>query len=76
MDNNKASRKGEESASGQWTMVYDEGFELVLKNTRYFAFSKYEPNADQPKSLCDSTLVGWYINHDNGDRGCYHASKA
>lgn len=35
-------------------MVYDEGFEIKYRNTKYFAFSKYEP--DGPKhaqSLCD-----------------------
>jgi hypothetical protein len=53
-------------------MVYDEGFEISYKNTKYFAFSKYDTNK---KSYCDQTLVGWYRNEENGERGCYRAEK-
>ena len=44
-------------------MVYDEGFEVVFKDVKYFAFSKYEPtNNKKAKSYCDETLIGWYNN--------------
>ena len=56
-------------------MVYDEGFEIRVKNTKFFAFSKYEPNSGGATSYCDQTLVGWYNNLDNGERGCYKAEK-
>jgi cathepsin C len=61
---------------GSWTMVYDEGFEILHKNVKYFAFSKYEPTGTRDfNSLCGETLIGWYNNLDNGSRGCYRASK-
>lgn len=57
-------------------MVYDEGFEIVHKNVKYFAFSKYQPGSGSAASYCDQTLIGWYNNKNNGDRGCYRAEKA
>lgn len=57
-------------------MVYDEGFEIVYKHTKYFAFSKYDPEGgSKAKSYCDSTLMGWYNNQNSEDRGCYWAEK-
>ena len=61
---------------GSWTMVYDEGFEVLYNNVKYFAFSKYEPQGGGYKSLCSETLVGWYNNLSSGERGCYRAEKA
>jgi len=41
------------------------------------AFSKYEPDGGKSgKSYCDKTLIGWYNNRDNNDRGCYYAEKS
>lgn len=57
-------------------MVYDEGFEITHKNIKYFAFSKYEGQGRSATSFCDQTLVGWYHNFENGDRGCYKAQKS
>ncbi|CAD8157027.1 unnamed protein product [Paramecium octaurelia] len=62
--------------SGSWTMVYDEGFEVEHNGVKYFAFSKYEPNGVDYKSLCGETLIGWYNNLKTGDKGCYRAYKA
>ncbi|ETW17330.1 hypothetical protein PFFVO_03762 [Plasmodium falciparum Vietnam Oak-Knoll (FVO)] len=38
---------------GHWTMVYDEGFEIRLNGSKYFAFFKYErkSNAHCPTSI-------------------------
>ncbi|CAD8121597.1 unnamed protein product [Paramecium sonneborni] len=63
------------SKSGEWTMVYDEGFEIKLGNMKYFAFSKYEPKGREGVSYCDQTLVGWYTNLDTQEKGCYRAEK-
>lgn len=41
------------SKTGEWTMVYDEGFEIKLGNTKYFAFNKYEPKGREGVSFCD-----------------------
>ena len=28
---------------GKWTMVYDEGFDVITENYTFFAFSRYIP---------------------------------
>jgi hypothetical protein len=33
-------------------MVYDEGFEIIHDSVSYFAFSKYERNAETISSFC------------------------
>lgn len=74
-DDYKVRGAGSNAVEGEWTMVYDEGFEIRHKNTKYFAFSKYDPQPGGAVSYCDQTLIGWYNNKDTGDRGCYRASK-
>jgi hypothetical protein len=58
-------------------MVYDEGFEIIHDSVSYFAFSKYERNAETKtiSSYCGETLIGWYINKRTWERGCYKAVK-
>ena len=64
-------------------MVYDEGFELVANNVKFFAFSKYSPSQNGNndvlswgfESYCGETLVGWYHNLITHERGCYKAIK-
>jgi len=39
---------------GTWTMVYDEGFEILLNNLNFFAFSKYSiSDGRTPKNTDD-----------------------
>mmetsp|Transcript_116390 Transcript_116390/g.336190 ORF Transcript_116390/g.336190 Transcript_116390/m.336190 type:complete len:532 (-) Transcript_116390:104-1699(-) len=68
---------------GHWTMVYDEGFEVVVSGLSFFAFSNFtfEVNASDPLkakhnvSNCGDTMVGWYQNLDRTKFGCYFGSK-
>jgi len=71
---------------GTWTMIYDEGFEVVLAGHKYFAFSKFKKGGhcedstqcDVQRSSCHKTFPGWYHNEQNPDKaswGCYHAHK-
>jgi len=69
---------------GTWTMVYDEGFEVIINNKRFFAFSKYVPKTPESlskddvedyTSICDETLVGWFHAEDGTHWGCYHGKK-
>lgn len=65
---------------GHWTMVYDEGFEVVVDGWVYFAFNKYHPkkhtslNSEEVSdyvSICDKTMVGWFHNREKTRFGCY-----
>jgi len=63
--------------NGKWTMVYDEGFEVNLRNLSFFAFSNF--TFDGPKksnvSHCGQTMVGWYSTLDGSKFGCYYGVK-
>ena len=62
-------------------MIYNEGFDILVNNRSYFAFSKYSKNDKKNKrfktkwvSQCYSTLVGWY--HIGKEKwGCFYAKK-
>jgi cathepsin C len=81
IDKNEASVKiNNQEYMGNWTMVYDEGFNIDVEEFNFFAFSKY--STDNTKSgkvhyvsQCYSTCVGWYHNKDKSQWGCWQASK-
>ena len=62
-------------------MVYNEGFDIQVGSTSFFAFSKYAKNDHRNRSIntrwvskCYSTLVGWY--HIGPKKwGCFYATK-
>lgn len=74
-------------ALGNWTMVYDEGFELRTFERTFFAFSRYSFNGDRGpkdtddedtngyKSLCNETFIGWFREGSNGYWGCFYGVK-
>jgi len=70
-------------AKGHWTMVYDEGFEVVVGGLNFFAFSNFtlKINTSNPHrakyntSHCGDTMVGWYQNLDRTKFGCYYGTK-
>ena len=72
-------------ASGSWTMVYDEGFEVQLGGFTYFAFSAYAARGDAETlagteddmyvSHCDRTLLGWYRARDGSRWGCFYGER-
>lgn len=70
----------------KWTMVYDEGFDIVANKNNpdsvisYFAFLKYAPKKQNSTivkskwaSYCNVTLNGWY--HVGDKWGCFQAHK-
>lgn len=70
---------------GNWTMIYDEGWEVRLEDYTFLAFSYYfkedliEPHDDDDEqtkgyaSSCNKTFLGWFTK--GRQRGCFFAEK-
>lgn len=61
---------------GTWTMIYNQGFEVVIDKKKFFAFSKYEKRPDgNITSSCHETLIGTFHDEDGNNWGCYLGIK-
>lgn len=61
---------------GKWTMVYDEGLDIILGDHRFTTFFDYYPNATgQVMNHCGKTVVGWYKNLASNEQACFRAEK-
>jgi hypothetical protein len=72
--------ENDEQRLGNWTMVYNEGFDVLVGDYSFFAFSKYALNDNSRPDIssrwiskCYSTLTGWY--HKGSEYGCFYAEK-
>ena len=48
---------------------------MVIHGRKYFAFSKYEGEAENATSFCDQTLPGWTHDVLGHDWACYVGQK-